>query len=50
MSFAAPHLFGARRDEFEADLRQLLREVSPAGRFSQRRPSTEVFVWWKDPR
>jgi len=50
MSFSAPHLFGTRRDEFEADLRQLLREVSPAGRFSERRPSTEVFVWWKDPR
>ncbi|MDH6220438.1 class I SAM-dependent methyltransferase [Streptomyces pseudovenezuelae] len=50
MSYSAPHLFGSRRDEFEADLRQLLREVSPAGRFSERQPSTEVFVWWKDPR
>lgn len=47
MSFSAPHLFGARRDDFEADLRRLLREVSPSGRFSERRPSTEVFVWWK---
>ncbi|MGW0704310.1 class I SAM-dependent methyltransferase [Streptomyces sp. NPDC002867] len=50
MSFSAPHLFGPRRQEFEADLRRLLREVSASGRFSERRPSTEVFVWWKDPR
>jgi SAM-dependent methyltransferase len=48
MSFSAPHLFGPRRDAFEADLRRLLREVSASGRFSERRPSTEVFVWWKD--
>lgn len=45
MSFSAPHLFGAHRTEFERDLRRLLRKVSPSGRFSERRPSTEVFVW-----
>ncbi|MFH0173536.1 class I SAM-dependent methyltransferase [Streptomyces cacaoi] len=50
MSFSAPHLFGARRDAFEADLRRLLREASTSGRFSERRPSTEVFVWGKGPR
>ncbi|WP_165484773.1 class I SAM-dependent methyltransferase [Streptomyces kasugaensis] len=49
MSFSAPHLFGPRRDDFEADLRRLLREASPSGRFSERRPSTEVFVWWNAP-
>ncbi|MFI7405373.1 class I SAM-dependent methyltransferase [Streptomyces sp. NPDC049541] len=49
MSFSAPHLFGTRREEFEADLSRLLREVSPADRFSERQPSTEVFVWWNDP-
>ncbi|MFF3208581.1 class I SAM-dependent methyltransferase [Streptomyces sp. NPDC002962] len=48
MSFSAPHLFGARRDEFEADLRRLLREASASGRFSARGPSTEVFVWGTD--
>ncbi|MFF3941557.1 class I SAM-dependent methyltransferase [Streptomyces phaeofaciens] len=48
MSFSAPHLFGPRLDDFEADLRRLLRETSAAGRFSERRPSTEVFVWGKD--
>jgi SAM-dependent methyltransferase len=49
MSFSAPHLFGPRRDDFEADLRRLLREASPSDRFSERQPSTEAFVWWKSP-
>ncbi|MFE2035390.1 class I SAM-dependent methyltransferase [Streptomyces scopuliridis] len=44
-SSSAPHLFGTRRGDFEADLSRLLRETSPAGRFSERQPSTEVFVW-----
>ncbi|MFJ5997274.1 class I SAM-dependent methyltransferase [Streptomyces sp. NPDC092370] len=48
MSFSAPHLFEERRDAFEADVRRSLREASPSGRFSERGPSTEVFVWWKD--
>jgi SAM-dependent methyltransferase len=48
MSFSAPHLFEGRRDAFEADVRRSLREASPSGRFSERGPSTEVFVWWKD--
>ncbi|MFE3184338.1 hypothetical protein ACFXKR_26230 [Streptomyces violascens] len=47
MSYAAPHLFGERRDAFEADVRRLLQEVSPSGRLSERQPSTEVFVWRK---
>ncbi|MEU8487529.1 class I SAM-dependent methyltransferase [Streptomyces sp. NPDC048641] len=50
MSFSAPPLFGTRLDVFETDLRRLLREVSPAGRFSERRPSTEVFIWRNGPR
>ncbi|GAB2622434.1 class I SAM-dependent methyltransferase [Streptomyces capparidis] len=49
MSYSAPHLFGPRQGAFEADLRGLLREASPSGRFSERRPSTEVHVWWHDP-
>ncbi|MFE2634256.1 class I SAM-dependent methyltransferase [Streptomyces scopuliridis] len=44
-SSSAPHLFGTRRGDFEADLSRLLRETSSAGRFSERQPSTEVFVW-----
>lgn len=45
LSFSAPHLFGTRRYAFEADLDRLLREASPSGRFSERGPGTEVFVW-----
>ncbi|WP_030247524.1 MULTISPECIES: class I SAM-dependent methyltransferase [unclassified Streptomyces] len=48
MSFSAPHLFEGRRDGFEEDLRRLLRNASPSGLFSERGPSTEVFVWRKD--
>ncbi|MGW4568349.1 class I SAM-dependent methyltransferase [Streptomyces sp. NPDC004561] len=45
MSYSAPRLFGTRRDAFEADLRRLLAAASPKGLFSERAPSTEVFVW-----
>ncbi|MFF1381625.1 class I SAM-dependent methyltransferase [Streptomyces sp. NPDC058308] len=45
LSSSAPHLFGTHRDRFEADLRGLLRDASTSGRFSERVPSTEVFVW-----
>ncbi|MEU9636582.1 methyltransferase domain-containing protein [Streptomyces tendae] len=45
MSFSAPRLFGDRLADFEADLRRLLRDASPSGRFSERQPGTEVFVW-----
>jgi SAM-dependent methyltransferase len=47
MSYAAPHLFGDRLGSFTADLKRLLRDASPSGRFSERVPSTEVFVWRK---
>lgn len=49
MSYSAPHLFGPRRDDFEADLRRLLAEASPSGRFSERQPSTDAVVWRKRP-
>ncbi|WP_432118137.1 class I SAM-dependent methyltransferase [Streptomyces sp. bgisy032] len=49
MSFSAPHLFEGRRTGFEADLRALLCEASPSGRFSERGPGTEVFVWRRPP-
>ncbi|KOX39894.1 hypothetical protein, partial [Streptomyces sp. NRRL F-6492] len=48
MSYSAPHLYGARLEEFEADLRRLLREASPSGLFSERQPGTEVHVWRTD--
>lgn len=45
MSYSAPRLFGARPEDFEADLRRLLRTASPTGLFSERQPGTEVHVW-----
>lgn len=48
MSYSAPHLFGTRREAFEADLRRLLRAASPSGLYSEVQPGTEVFVWRKD--
>ncbi|MFJ5927701.1 class I SAM-dependent methyltransferase [Kitasatospora sp. NPDC092948] len=45
LSSSAPHLFGPRLPAFEADLRRLLREASPSGRFAVRLPSTEAVIW-----
>jgi SAM-dependent methyltransferase len=41
----APHLFGDRLDDFEADLRQLLSEASPFGVFSVRLPENVISIW-----
>ncbi len=46
-SDSAPHLFGERADEFERELRGLLHDASPADRFAEAAPDTEVFVWRK---
>lgn len=45
LSWSAPHLFGARVGEFERDLRDLLRDASPSGRFAQRSRETVLLVW-----
>jgi SAM-dependent methyltransferase len=45
LSGSAPHLFGARRDAFEHDLRRLLFDISPTGLFSELPPDTEAFIW-----
>ncbi|MGH2550843.1 MAG: class I SAM-dependent methyltransferase [Thermomicrobiales bacterium] len=47
LSSSAPHHFEADLTAFETDLRQLLDEVSSTGRFSERIPDTEVFIWRK---
>jgi SAM-dependent methyltransferase len=47
LSWAAPHLFGQQQDEFERDLRGLLRATSPNGRFSERAGDIELVVWRK---
>jgi SAM-dependent methyltransferase len=44
LSWAAPHLFGDRRDRFEAELRALLREHSPEGRFWDWPGDTELVI------
>jgi SAM-dependent methyltransferase len=44
MSFAAPHLFGDRVDEFADELRELLKERSPEGVFWDWPGDTEVML------
>ncbi len=41
----APHLFGERQAEFEAELRALLTKASPSGLFSERAIDTELRIW-----
>jgi SAM-dependent methyltransferase len=45
LSFAAPHLFGDRVDEFETALRALLAEASPEGRFSEQMREAVLDIW-----
>ncbi len=45
LSSSTPYLFGERRDAFEADLRRLLNEASPAGLFSEQMREIAADVW-----
>ena len=45
MSSTAPHLFGSRTGEFEGDVREILAQASPEGRFSVRLPDNILRVW-----
>ncbi|MGC4811224.1 class I SAM-dependent methyltransferase [Micromonospora sp. DT228] len=45
LSSSAPHLFGDRLPDFEADLRQLLTTAARDGRFAERRRDIEVAIW-----
>jgi hypothetical protein len=45
LSSSAPHLFGADRDAFAADLRELLQVAAPDGRFSERMREIAVDIW-----
>jgi SAM-dependent methyltransferase len=46
MSSTAPHLFGARKSQFEQDLREVLGAgASPGGTFGVRLPDNELRVW-----
>jgi SAM-dependent methyltransferase len=44
-SSGAPHLFGDRLGEFEAELRRLLRATAPDGRFAERSREIELVLW-----
>ncbi|MEV4760813.1 class I SAM-dependent methyltransferase [Micromonospora sp. NPDC049559] len=45
LSSSAPHLFGDRLPDFEAELRDLLLDASPTGRFAERRRAVAVDLW-----
>jgi hypothetical protein len=45
LSGSAPHLFGHGLATFEADMRQLLAQVSPAGHFSEQPPDTDLQIF-----
>ena len=45
LSSAAPHLFGDRLDQFDAELRELLTSASDEGWFSERMRSITVDIW-----
>jgi hypothetical protein len=45
LSSAAPHLFGQRLGEFEAELRSLLREAVPGGWFTERAGDVRLSIW-----
>ncbi|SDL45125.1 Methyltransferase domain-containing protein [Glycomyces sambucus] len=45
LSSSAPHLFGDRLAAFEADLRAVLREAVPDGRFAERFRDIGISVW-----
>jgi SAM-dependent methyltransferase len=45
LSSTAPHLFGERQPQFEADLRRVLIEASPDGAFAVRLPDNELKIW-----
>ena len=42
---SAPQLFGSRLAEFEQDMRQVLRRVSPGGRFCEVSQSIQLIIW-----
>jgi ubiquinone/menaquinone biosynthesis C-methylase UbiE len=44
-SSSAPHLFGDRRQDYEADVRKTLAQESPSGRFSVRLPDNILRIW-----
>jgi len=44
-SSTAPHLFGDRQQDYEHDVREILAQASPSGRFSVRLPDNILRIW-----
>ena len=44
-SSTAPHLFGDRQQDYETDMREILTQASPSGRFSLRLPDNILRIW-----
>jgi len=44
-SSTAPHLFGDRQQDYETDMREILKKASPSGRFSLRLPDNILRIW-----
>jgi hypothetical protein len=45
LSSSTPHLFGERRDAFEADLQQLLHHANPTGILSEDMREIAADIW-----
>jgi ubiquinone/menaquinone biosynthesis C-methylase UbiE len=45
LSSSTPHMFGERREAFEADLRQLLHDANPANVFSEQMREIAADIW-----
>jgi SAM-dependent methyltransferase len=47
---SAPHLLGSRLAEFEQDVREVLRRVSPGGRFCEVSQPLQLIIWTRPAR
>jgi hypothetical protein len=45
LSSAAPHLFGDRLSAFDTDLRQLLQQANPSGRYCEQTAPITLHIW-----
>jgi SAM-dependent methyltransferase len=45
LSWAAPHLFGAQREQFEEELRALLSRCAPSGKLYEKARDIELVLW-----
>jgi hypothetical protein len=45
LSSAAPHLFGHRLGAFDTDLRQLLQQANPSGRYCEQMAPITLHIW-----